>query len=411
MAEKILSRASGVEAEAGDYVEAEVDGALMPDLTALLAFKAMGEMGYEAVWSPGRVAIFLDHSSPPSTLRAAAIHRELRAIAEEQGLRLYDVGEGVCHQVFAEEGYARPGMLIVGADSHTCTHGAFGAFATGIGSTDMGGVLATGRIWLRVPETIRVLVEGELPPQVSPKDVILHVVGLLGAEGANYKALEFQGEAVREMSVGGRMTLCNMTIEMGAKAGIVEGDEKTTAYLEERGAGPLENVRSDPDADYLHTLEVDASQLEPQVACPSSVDNVKPVGEVEGRPIDQVFIGSCTNGRLEDLESAARILRGRRIHRGVRLLVAPASRRIYVEALRRGVLGILLEAGASLLPPGCGPCFGGHVGLLAPGEVSLSTTNRNFRGRQGSPQAEIYLCSPETAAASALRGEIADPRG
>ncbi len=411
VAERILSRASGVEARAGDYVEAEVDAALMPDLTALLAFRAMKEMGYERVWDPDRVIVVLDHSAPASTLRAASIHRELRELASTQGFHLYDVGEGVCHQVFAEEGYARPGMLIVGADSHTCTHGAFGAFATGVGSTDMGAVLATGRIWLRVPETIKIKVRGKLPERVSAKDLILHIVGLIGSDGANYKALEFGGETIKTLSMGSRMTLCNMAIEMGAKTGIIEADERTITYLQQRSSGPMEPVRSDSDAEYLKTIEVDASELEPQVACPHSVDNVKPVGEVEGKGIDQVVIGSCTNGRLEDLEAAAEILRGRRIYRDVRLLVAPASRRVYIEALRRGVIDILMEAGATILSPGCGPCFGGHVGLLAPGEVSLSTTNRNFKGRQGSPEAEVYLCSPETAAASALRGEITDPRG
>ena len=411
MAEKILSKASGVEARAGDYVEAEVDAALMPDLTALLAFRAMREMGYDKVWNPDRVVVVLDHSAPPSTLRAASIHRELRGLASAQGFHLYDVGEGVCHQVFAEKGYAKPGMLIVGADSHTCTHGAFGAFATGVGSTDMGAILATGRIWLRVPETIEVRLRGELPWRVSAKDVILHIAGLIGSDGANYKALEFRGETIETLSMSSRMTLCNMAIEMGAKTGIIEADEKTVKHLTERGSKPPKPVRSDPDAEYLDTLEIEVSELEPQVACPHSVDNVKPIGEVEGTPIDQVFIGSCTNGRLEDLNSAAEILRERHIHRDVRLLVAPASRRVYLEALQRGILETLLEAGATILPPGCGPCFGGHIGLLAPGEVSLSTTNRNFKGRQGSPEAEIYLCSPETAAASALRGEITDPRG
>ena len=409
-AEKILSRASGVEVEAGDYVEAEVDAALMPDLTALLAFRAMKEMSYERVWDPDRVIVVLDHSAPASTLRAASIHRELRRLAAAQGFHLYDVGEGVCHQVFAEEGYAKPGMLIIGADSHTCTHGAFGAFATGVGSTDMGAILATGRIWLRVPETIEVKVKGKLQERVSAKDLILHIVGLIGSDGANYKALEFKGETIRALSISSRMTICNMAIEMGAKTGIIEADEKTITYLKGGMSNPIEPVRGDPDAEYLKTIEVDASKLEPQVACPNSVDNVKPVGEVEGEAVDQVVIGSCTNGRLEDLEAAAEILRGRHIHRNVRLLVVPASRKVYMEALRRGIIDILVEAGATILSPGCGPCFGGHIGLLAPGEVSLSTTNRNFRGRQGSPEAEVYLCSPETAAASALKGEITDPR-
>jgi 3-isopropylmalate/(R)-2-methylmalate dehydratase large subunit len=412
VSEKILARAAGrEEVSAGEIVKARVDVAMMPDLTTILAVRAMKEMGRERVWDRDRVVVILDHVAPASTLMAATIHRDIRAFAREQGLsHLYDVESGVCQQVLHERGHVRPGALIVGADSHTCTHGALGAFATGVGSTDMGAILATGKTWLRVPETIRVEVEGALPEFVAPKDVILRIVGEIGADGATYKAIEFAGGTVSSMGVSGRMTLCNMAVEMGGKTGIVEPDDKTVDYLRGRTDGPLDLVRADPDAGYERVLRLDVGGLEPQVACPHKVDNVKPVGEVEGKRVDQVFIGSCTNGRLEDLQAAMAVLRGRRVHKDVRLLVVPASREVYSEALKSGIIGELIEAGAVVGNPSCGACFGGHIGLLAPGEVGLTTSNRNFKGRQGSPEAEVYLSSPAVAAASAAAGFIADPR-
>jgi len=412
VSEKILARASGRdEVSAGEVAKAWVDLAMMPDLTAILAFRAMKEMGRERVWDGDKVVVVLDHVSPASTLMAATVHRDIRRFAREQDLRyLYDIDSGVCHQVLPERGHIKPGMLVIGADSHTCTHGAFGAFATGVGSTDMGAVLATGKTWLRVPETIRVSVEGALPDFVAPKDVILRVVGEIGADGATYNALEFAGGTVREMGVSGRMTLCNMAIEMGGKTGIVEPDEKTFEYLKDRTEGALDPVRADPDAKYKRVLGLDVSDLEPQIACPHKVDNVKPIGAVAGKGIDQAFIGSCTNGRLEDLRTARSLLNGRKVHTDVRLLVVPASRGVYLEALEEGIIQDLIEAGATVSNPSCGACFGGHIGLLAPGEVGLTTSNRNFRGRQGSPEAEVYLSSPAVAAASALTGVITDPR-
>ncbi len=412
VSEKILARASGRdEVSAGEVVKAWVDLAMMPDLTAILAFRAMKEMGRERVWDGDKVVVVLDHVAPASTLMAATVHRDIRRFAREQGLRyLYDVDSGVCHQVLPERGHVKPGMLIIGADSHTCTHGAFGAFATGVGSTDMGAVLATGKTWLRVPETIRVSVEGALPDLVAPKDVILRVVGEIGADGATYNALEFAGGTVREMGVSGRMTLCNMAIEMGGKTGIVEPDEKTLEYLKGRTDGAFDPVRADPDAEYKRVLELDVGDLEPQIACPHKVDNVKPIGAVAGKGIDQAFIGSCTNGRLDDLRTARSLLKGRKVHPDVRLLVVPASRGVYLDALEEGIIQDLVEAGATVSNPSCGACFGGHIGLLAPGEVGLTTSNRNFRGRQGSPEAEVYLSSPAVAAASALTGVITDPR-
>jgi 3-isopropylmalate/(R)-2-methylmalate dehydratase large subunit len=412
VSEKILARASGLEeADAGEIVKASVDVAMMPDLTTILSVNAMREMGHERVWDREKVVILNDHVAPASTPLAAAIHRDIRKLALEQGLKhFYDVEQGVCHQVLPEKGHVKPGTLIIGADSHTCTHGALGAFATGVGSTDMGAVLATGKIWLRVPETIRVEVDGDLPDLVLPKDVILRIIGEIGADGATYNTVEFAGCTVSDMSVAGRMTLCNMAIEMGGKTGIVEPDERTFEFLRPRTDGVFEPLYSDDDAKYRRRLEIDVSDLEPQVACPHKVDNVRPITSVSGTKVDQVFIGSCTNGRFDDLEIAAKILEGRKVRPGVRLLVVPASKGVYREALEAGLVGTFLEAGAMFGSPSCGACFGGHIGLLAAGEVGLTTSNRNFRGRQGSPEAEVYLCSPAVAAASAIAGVIADPR-
>jgi len=412
ISEKILARASGMDGvSAGEIVKSRVDLAMMPDPTSFLAIKAMKAMRRERVWDREKVVIMLDHVAPASTLTMAIVHRELRRFARKQGLKhLYDVDSGVCHQVLPERGHVKPGTVVIGADSHTCTHGAFGAFATGVGSTDMGAVLATGKTWLRVPETIKVEVEGSLPEMVAPKDVILRIIGEIGADGATYNAIEFSGSTVSELSISGRMTLCNMAIEMGGKAGIVEPDEKTFAYLRERTDGVFKPLWADPDAQYKRVLKLNVDNLEPQIACPHKVDNVKPIGEVAGTKIDQAFIGSCTNGRIEDLEAARAILRGKRVHPDVRLLVVPASKEVYLEALDEGLVKDLIEAGAVFSNPSCGACFGGHIGLLAPGEVGLTTSNRNFKGRQGSPEALVYLSSPTVAAASAVTGEITNPR-
>ena len=413
ISEKILARASGQgEASAGEIVKPRVDVAMMPDLTTILAVNAMKAMVVERVWDPEKVVTLLDHVAPASTLMAATVHRDIRRWAREQGLKyLYDVECGVCHQVLPDEGHVKPGMVVIGADSHTCTHGAFGAFATGVGSTDMGAVLATGKIWLRVPETIRVQVEGVLPDMVTPKDIILRIAGEIGADGATYNTIEFHGGTISDMSVSGRMTLCNMAIEMGGKAGIVEPDETTYAFLRERTDGVFNPVFADDDASYRRMLDLDVNGLEPQIACPHKVDNVKPVSEVAGTAINQAFIGSCTNGRFEDLQIAATIIKGSKIHPDVRLLVVPASKRVYLEALNAGIILDMVEAGAMFSNPSCGACFGGHIGLLAPGEVGITTSNRNFRGRQGSPESEVYLSSPTVAAASALTGMITNPRG
>jgi len=412
ISEKILARASGMkEASAGEIVKAKVDVAMMPDLTTILAVKAMKAMGVEKVWDKTKIVPILDHVAPASTLMAATVHRDIRAFVKEQEIvNFYDVESGVCHQVLPEKGHVKPGYLVIGSDSHTCTHGAFGAFATGVGSTDMGAILATGKLWFRVPETIKVQVEGKLQEFVAPKDVILKSAGLIGADGATYNALEFHGDTIRDMSVSGRMTLCNMAIELGGKTGIVEPDEKTYSYLMERTDGVFDPVFADEGATYKMVQEVNADVLEPQIACPHKVDNVKPISEVAGKAINQVFIGSCTNGRLEDLQIAASILDGKKVHSNTRLLVVPASRGVYLDALEAGVIETLVEAGAMFSNPSCGACFGGHIGLLAPGEVGLTTSNRNFQGRQGSPEAFVYLSSPAVAAASAIKGVITDPR-
>jgi 3-isopropylmalate/(R)-2-methylmalate dehydratase large subunit len=411
--EKILANASGKQqVSRGEIIEANIDAAMIHDLTGPLAIKSFREIGAKKVWDNNKVVIILDHLVPASSIISANLHRIVRKFAEEQKIKnFYDVGRGgVCHQVMPEKGHVRPGEVIVGADSHTCTYGAFGAFATGIGSTEMAAVFATGKLWFSVPEVIKVNVTGKLPKMVTPKDVTLNIVGKIGADGAIYKGLEFGGSTIREMSVDGRMVLCNMAVEMGAKAGIIEPDKKTLEYIKARTNKPFKPVKSDPDATYERVVEVDVSDLEPQVAVPHSVDNVKPISEVKDTEINQAFIGSCTNGRLEDLRSAAQILKGKKIARGVRLIVIPASQEIYLNALKEGLIKTFMDAGATIGNPNCGPCLGGHMGILAEGEVCISSSNRNFVGRMGSNKSFVYLASPPTVAASAITGKITDPR-
>jgi homoaconitate hydratase family protein len=360
---------------------------------------------------PSMSVIVLDHVTPPANEAYATNHQVTRHFVAEQGIAaFYELGEGICHQVMPERGHVWPGAVIVGSDSHTPTHGAFGAFAAGIGRTEAAAVMATGRIWLRVPESLRIVVDGRLPDTVTAKDIALHVVGQVGAGGANYCSVEFCGEAVAEMSVSGRMVLTNMAAEMGAKNAVVEPDTKTREWLQGRVDHDYCEIRADADAAYASTVECDVSNLEPQVARPHAVDNVAPVSEASGVRIDQGVIGTCTNGRLEDLASAAAILRGRRIADGVRLLILPASREILLAAIEGGIVRDLVAAGATLLNPGCGPCLGAHQGCMAPGEVTVSTANRNFKGRMGSKNSAIYLASPATVAASAIAGSITDPR-
>lgn len=406
ISEEILSLAAGKKVSAGELVMAKVDYAMSHDGTSVLAVNAFKEMGVARVWDPERIIIPFDHLAPANNETTALLHKELREWASAQRIsHVYDVGEGICHQVVAENGFAMPGKLIVGADSHSCTYGAFGAFATGVGATDMAEIYASGQLWFRVPETIRVTADGRLENGITAKDIALRMIKEIKADGATYKALEFYGTAIGEMSMAGRMTLCNMAVEMGAKAGIVPPDLKTAAFLKGVAAGPYEPALASGAA-YCDDHHFD-TKISPQVACPTNVDNVHDVEEVEGTPVDQVLIGSCTNGRHEDLAGAAAILKGKKVR--CRTLVIPASRAVMLEAVDSGVAGVLLGAGATICSPGCGPCLGGHMGVLAQGETCMSTTNRNFKGRMGKG-ADVYLGSPLTAAATALEGAIADPR-
>lgn len=414
LTEKILTRASGKDVRADDFCMARVDCAMTHDITGPLAVKGFKEITGEdgRVWDPEKIVVLFDHQVPADSLNAAENHKMLRRFAEEQNILNYDVLEGVCHQVMPEKGHVQPGRVIVGSDSHTCAYGALGAFSTGVGSTDMAAVFASGRLWFKVPETIRFEVSGQLQDRVMSKDVILHLIGSVGVEGARYCAAEYAGETVRRMSIAERMTMSNMAIEMGGKAGLIEPDEKTEEYLQKRVPGFTLDPRwkSDPDAQYKSVKEYDVGDLEPQVARPHNVDNVVAVGEAAGTPVDQVFIGSCTNGRFEDLEAAAEIMGSESVAPDVRMIVIPASREEYMKALRAGLVEQFMDAGAIVESPCCGPCMGGSFGLLGSGEVCMSTSNRNFRGRQGSPDAYVYLGSPATAAATALYGEITDPR-
>jgi len=409
--EKIFSKAARKTVKAGEFVMADIDLAMIHDITAPLAIKAFREITGESgrVWDKSRVIMAFDHQVPADSVQAAENHKMLRKFAEEQGILNYDVKGGIAHQIMVEN-HVEPGMLIVGADSHTCMYGALGAFATGIGSTDMGFVLATGKLWFKVPESIRFNVYGRLERFVYGKDIVLKLIGMVGADGANYKACIYAGETVEKLGMADRLTMCNMAVEMGGKAGIVEPDKVTLEYLESLGRkydGEL--LRSDDDAEFAE-IELDVTAMEPQVAAPHRVDNVVGISEVEGIKVDQVFIGSCTNGRYEDLKIAAEILKGEKVARGVRLIVIPASRREYSRALKEGLIEIFVEAGALVEAPCCGPCMGGSFGLIASGEVSVSTSNRNFIGRQGSPEGKIYLVNPAVAAATAIYGEITDPR-
>jgi len=411
--EKILARASGKgEVTPGEIVEASVDMAMIHDLTGPLTIESFRKIGIRKVWDNQRIVVIFDHLVPANSEKAAKLHSIVREFVTEQKIpNFYDIGRGgICHQVMPEKGHVRPGELIVGADSHTCTYGAFGAFATGIGATDMAAVFATGALWLKVPHIIKVNVEGQFQRYVTPKDLILNIMGEIKADGAIYKGIEFAGSTIRNMSVDGRMTMCNMAIEVSAKTGIVEPDETTLNYIKKRTNKPFQVFKNDLDAAYEKILNLDVTNMEPQVSCPHSVDNVKPVSEVAEVSVDQAFIGSCTNGRIEDLRLAADFLKGKKVRNGVRMIVVPASQEVYLQALQEGLLEIFLKTGAIVGNPTCGPCLGGHLGLLAPGEVCISSSNRNFVGRMGSPKARVYLASPLTVAASAITGKITDPR-
>jgi homoaconitate hydratase family protein len=415
ISEKILARASGKSTvHPGEIVDANVDVIMVLVLTGTLDIESFNKIGVSKVWDNKKVVIILDHQIPAESVKMAELHKMLRKFAKDQSIRLYDVGEGgICHQVMPEKGYVTPGSLIVGADSHTCTYGAFGSFSTGIGSTEAAAVFATGKLWVKVPEAVKFEVNGKFPKYVTPKDLVLNIIGKIGVDGAIYKSVEFTGQTMHDMSIAGRMTICNMAVEMGAKNGIVAPDETTRKFLAPRvpdGKVELEQWQSDADAKYEKTIAVDVSNMEPQVACPSSVDNVKPISQVGDVAINQAFIGSCTNGRLEDLQMAAEIMKDKKVKSGVRALVIPASQEVYAQALKAGLVDIFTEAGALFCGATCGPCLGGHIGIIASGEVCVGTSNRNFIGRMGSPQASVYLASPAVVAASALTGKLTDPR-
>ncbi|MDR0460760.1 MAG: 3-isopropylmalate dehydratase large subunit [Nitrososphaerota archaeon] len=411
--EKILANASGKKTVTpGEIVDANVDVLMTHDLTGPLAVEAFKKIGAGKVWDSKKIVIILDHQIPAESIKAAELHKMMRQFAKEQKICIYDVGRGgVCHQVMPEQGHVIPGAVIVGSDSHTCTYGAFGAFSTGIGSTEAAAVMTTGKIWFKVPSAIRIVVNGKFNKYVTSKDLVLNIIGNLGVDGAIYKSTEFTGHTIREMSIASRMTLCNMAVEMGAKNGIIEPDNLTREYLQERvrTLPDFNALKSDRDAQYEQTVDFDVSKMEPQIACPSSVDNVKPISEVGDVPIDQAFIGSCTNGRLEDLQLAAQIMKGRKVKDGVRALIIPASQKVYKQALTEGLTEIFTDAGAVVCGAACGPCLGGHIGLLAAGETCISTSNRNFIGRMGSTQANVYLASPAVVAASAITGCITNP--
>ena len=410
LAEKILSQRVGREVRAGEIVVCDVDVALTQDGTGPLAVRQLQRIGLEKAARPKSTILFIDHAAPSPRKELSNDHILLRSFARKTGCKLSDVGEGVCHQLIAED-YAAPGKVIIGADSHTCTAGALAAFATGMGSTDVAIGMALGKTWFRVPETYQIRVTGELPSGVFAKDLILHLIGLIGADGATYKALEFTGSVIANMPMWERLTLSNMAVEAGAKVGLIASDEVTKAYLIAQGRGEeFKPLQADADACYERVITIDAGRLEPTLAAPHTVDNTHPVTELAGTAIDQVFIGSCTNGRLEDLAIAASIMRGKRVAPNVRCIVVPASRKILLEALKAGYVETLVEAGAIILAPGCGPCVGVHEGILGDGEVSLNASNRNFQGRLGNPHGFIYLGSPAVAAASALTGVITDPR-
>ncbi|MFC2071820.1 3-isopropylmalate dehydratase large subunit [Chloroflexota bacterium] len=410
LAEKILSAKSDVDACAGNIVVVRVDLAFVQDSTGPLTLRQFNDTNLNTIHNPERTIIFVDHSAPSPARELSNDHVFLRSFAEEKGVVLSDIGQGVCHQLVAES-WANPGDIIVGADSHTVTAGALGAFATGMGSTDIAIAMALGKTWLRVPETIRIVVHGRFAKGVYAKDLILHLIGQIGADGATYKALEFSGEAIATMPMSERLTIANMAVETGAKVGLFPSDSITESYLRSQGRGEQYiALNPDPDATYESTIEIDATQLEPTVAKPHTVDNTALARELGGVHIDQVFIGTCTNGRLEDMHIAAGILQGKKRHPHTRLIVAPASQKVLLAALAEGYITTMVESGATIVPPGCAACLGVHQGVLGDGEACLSTANRNFKGRMGNPDAFIYLASPATAAATAIRGEITDPR-
>ncbi len=411
ISEKILGNHSGKDVYAGEIVVADVDFAMGQDGTTPLAINAFKEMNAKSIWNNEKIAFVIDHSAPSPNEGVSKLHKMMRDFAKEKDIKyLYDIGCGVCHLLMAERGHVVPGDLVVGADSHTCTYGALGAFSTGIGSSDIAAVFASGKLWFKVPETMKFIINGKLQKGVYSKDLILYLIGKTTADGATYMATEFSGDTISSISVDARMTITNMAVEMGAKTGLIELDEKTLNWVKEHSKRKSVVVKNDKDANFAKILEFNASDIEPQIAKPHRVDNTCGISEAEGIEIHEAYLGTCTNGRLEDLKIAAEILKGKKASRDVRFIVAPASRSIYLDAIRKGIIQILVESGAAIVTPGCGPCVGTHNGIPADGENVISTANRNFKGRMGNANSFIYLASPATVAASAIKGEIANPR-
>jgi len=412
IAQKILARASGKqEVRTGEYVTADIDLVMANDSGLKNIIPILEEAGVKQLWDLTRIVVVFDHYSPPSTVDQADLHRRMRDSLKSFGVKnFYNVGVGIEHQVLVEKGWVVPGELIVAGDSHTTTHGALGAAATGIGSSEVAYVMATGNLWFRVPETIKFILSGVLPPMVTSKDVILHIAGKYSTSVAQYMAIEYTGQASKEMSLESRLTMTNMSVEIGAKFAFFEPDEKVEEYLAGRTTKQYKPVHPDKDAVYKAEYEIDVSNLSPQVALPYEVDNVKSVSELTGTRIHQALLGSCTNGRIEDLRIAAEIIEDRKVHHNTRFLVIPASSDVYTQAISEGLIEIFARAGGVICPPGCGACFGSHMGLLADGENCIASINRNFRGRMGSPDSKVFLASPATVAASVVEGKIADPR-
>jgi 3-isopropylmalate/(R)-2-methylmalate dehydratase large subunit len=410
MAEKILSAHSKKELQAGDIAICDIDFCFSQDGTSSLVIDSFKKIALKSPIIKDRFAMVIDHSAPSPNMGVSAVHKKMREFASEHGSILYDVGCGVCHHVIPEQGHVVPGDLVLGADSHTCTYGALGCFSTGVGSTDLAVALATGKNWFKVPESVKIILEGNLPKGVYSKDVILHIAGNLGADGCTYQSIEFEGPAINKMSIEARFTIANMAVELGAECAIMQADDKVLKWVESHTKRKPNPVFPDKDARYIQEYVYNVEKISPQISKPHSVDNVSGIEEVEGTPVHLAYLGTCTNGRLEDLAIAAGILKNKKISTKVRFIVAPASREVYLEAIKNGIIQILVQAGAAMVTPGCGPCVGTHNGIPSENENVISTANRNFKGRMGNPNAYIYLASPATVAASAITGKIEDPR-
>ncbi len=410
IAEKILSHHAGKDLKSGDVAVCDIDFCFGHDGTSSIIIDSFRKLGAQKPFDTSKFYMIIDHSAPSPNIGVSAIHKKMRDFARQFEVGFYDIGCGVCHQLIPQKGHVTCGDLVLGADSHTCTYGAINVFSTGVGSTDLAIAAASGKNWFRVPETIKVVVKGRLPNGVYAKDIILHIAGDIGANGATYKSVEFCGEAISALSVDARLTISNMAVEIGAKVGLMEADGKVLKWVAEHSRKEPHPVKADIDARYCAVKTYDVSKLVPQVAKPHAVDNVADVAELAGLKIDQAFVGTCTNGRLEDLEVTAAILKGRTVHPEVKFVIAPASKEIYLDALKKGYIDTFVNAGCAVVAPGCGPCVGTHNGVLADGEVAISTANRNFKGRMGNPNSFIYLASPATVASSALTGRISDPR-